>query len=151
MSVRVPLSSQKSNELLKQTFRKSLLPSTSPNISDLEFLVELAELGSLVIEEGAITTTGDMVTITPDTGTTFFYLGAVVQNTDTLEGVARIINNGTVREAITLQANEIYEFKIPLDRIVGNMSGTFQLRGITVDISMQGTLYGWTENTKKIQ
>ena len=128
--------------------KKETTGSTSK--TDLEFLINLTEDRRLIIEEGSITTTGDMITITPDTGTTFFFLGAVVQNTDPSAGDASLINNGTTRELVTLQPDEIYEFKLPIDRLVGNMSNTFQLRGLSANISMQGSLYGWTENTKKI-
>ena len=129
-------------------FEKTKL--TKPIITDIELLIELAELGQLVIEEGSITTVGDMVTITPDTGTTFFFLGATVQNTDaTLDGTAEIQNNGTVQEAVKLAPDEFYEFKLPLDRLVGNMNKTYILTGITPNTSMQGTLYGWTENTQR--
>ena len=134
--------------LSKPEFEKGQ-PSQIAN-SDLAFLQNLTEDLRLVIQTGSISTANDIITITPDTGTTFYFLGGVIQNTDTLEGEFQIVNNGQVREIVLLQADEIYEIKLPLDRLVGNMSDTFTITGNTADISATASLFGWNENTIKI-
>ena len=118
--------------------------------SDLSFLQNLTEDLRLVIQTGSISTANDIITITPDTGTTFYFLGGVIQNTDTLEGEFQIVNDGIIREIVLLQADEIYEIKLPIDRLVGNMSNTFTITGNTADISARASLFGWNENTVKI-
>ena len=118
--------------------------------SDLSFLQNLTEDLRLTINTGSITTANDIITITPDTGTTFYFLGGVIQNTDTIEGEFQIVNNGQVREIVLLQADEIYEIKLPLDRLVGNMRDTFTITGNTALVSATASLFGWNENTIKI-
>ena len=46
--------------------------------------------------------------------------------------------------------DEIYEIKLPLDRLVGNMVKTFTITGNTAAISANASLFGWNENTIKI-
>ena len=135
-----------------QRFSKPEFEKKPPQIanSDLAFLQNLTENLRLVIQTGSIATANDIITVTPDTGTTFYFLGGVIQNTDTLEGEFQIVNNGTIREIVLLQPDEIYEIKLPLDRLVGNMVDTFTITGNTAAISATASLFGWNENTVKI-
>ena len=126
--------------LSKPEFEKK---AAIPIQSDLAFLQNLTEDLRLTINTGSITTAGDIITITPDTGTTFYFLGGVIQNTDTAVGEFQIVNNGQIREIVVLQADEIYEIKLPLDRLVGNMSDTFTITGNTANISATASLFGW--------
>jgi len=148
VNIQVPLSSQKSNQLLKDSFKSPALLAHN----DLEFLKDLSENLRLIIVTGSITTAGNIIAVIPDTGTTFFFLGGSVQNTDAggLEGDFTIENDGTERERVKLQQNEFYEWKLPMDRLVGNMSKVFRFRGLDGAVSATATLYGWNENTVKI-
>ena len=146
MSIRIPLSSQKHNAILKKNSPQSIETANS----DLQFLHNLADSLRAVSLIGNISTAGDIITVTPDTGTTFFFLGGVIQNTDTLEGEFQVVNDGTIREIVVLQANEIYEIKLPLDRLVGDMMKTFTITGNTAAISASASMFGWNENTVKI-
>jgi len=127
--------------------KREVLPS---QISDLEFLEKLAEDDRLVFEQGEITTNGTIVSVTPQTGTTFFFLGAVVDNTDTVTGEFQITNNGIIRELVTLPQNGIHDFVLPMDKLVGNTLDIFLLEGLTTDVSARASIFGWLENTKRI-
>ena len=130
--------------------RKTKLPSQLSDLQFLQSIVEADERKTFIFEQASRTTAGDIITITPDTGTTFFFLGAVVQNIDAAsEGTFRIDNGDTIRERVQLQIDEIYDFKLPMDRLVGNMSQTFTLV-VEGGSDCEGSLWGWTENTKKI-
>ncbi len=134
---------------------KPEFPKTSLDLdtitSDLEFLRKLSQDSRIQFFQDQSTTSGDLITVMPDTGSTFYFLGCVVQNTDTVAGTFRIDNDGTTREVVELQAGETYEFKIPIDRLVGSMSNTFVLVAETANTSSQSSLFGWNEKTKKIQ
>ena len=138
---------------LKQSipeFTKKEIDTITAN-SDLQFLHDLSEGLRLIIEHNDGTTSGDMITIMPDTGSTFYFLGAVVLNDDpTTDGVFHIDNAGTIREQVTLTPDTSYEFKIPMDRLVGNMSDSFTLVADTANVNSRTSLWGWVENTKKI-
>ena len=93
-----------------------------------------------------------MITITPDTGTTFYFLGATVTNTDAggLTGNFQLTNNGTVRDFVRLTDEQNHTFSLPMDRLVGNMSDSFILEALTMNVNSESAVYGWNENTKKI-
>ena len=153
MSVQVPLGKGISKfpkfKFAEPEFEKKTIDEKIA--SDIEFVQQLILDGRLIIQKETNTSSGVLVSQTPDTGTTYWFLGAVIQNTDAAaEGSFSIINNGTTRELVTLQVNEIYEFRIPLDRLVGNMSRVFSINGITANINSEVTMYGWNENTVKI-
>ncbi len=136
--------------LSKPEERKTKLPSQLSDLQFLQSIVEADQRKTFIFEQASRTTAGDIITITPDTGTTFFFLGAVVQNIDAAsEGTFRIDNRDTIRERVQLQIDEIYDFKLPMDRLVGNMSQTFTLV-VEGGSDCEGSLWGWTENTKKI-
>ena len=115
--------------------------------SDKAFLVNLAKTGRMVyfLNEGA---GNDLITITPPSGTTFFFLGSVITN---LQAAATtevsLINDGFVRERVELQGGERYEFKLPIDRMIGNGVRDFILRND--DGSNVGSIWGWFENTEE--
>ena len=119
--------------------------------SDLSFLESLAEDSRLIFLENQITASGTLISITPDTGTTFFFLKASVQNfDDTTTTDITLINAGTTREQITLAPGERHTFQLPFDRLVGNMSNSFQIDSAEATTQVQGSLYGWVENTERI-
>ncbi len=151
MSIRVPVRKGKLNIPFSQPEFKPTSIDLDKVTSDLEFLRLLAEDIRLVFLQDESTTSGDLITVTPQTGTTFFFLGCVVQNTDPSEGEFRLDNDGTTRERILLQPNETYEFKLPIDRLVGSMTRSFILVAEDANISSQSSLWGWNEKTKKIQ
>jgi len=128
--------------------KREVLPS---QISDLEFLEKLAEDDRLFFDQGEITTNGTIVSVTPQTGTTFFFLGAVIENTDTVTGEFQVTNNGIIRELVTLPQDAIHDFVLPMDKLVGNSLDIFLLEGLTANVEARASLYGWFENTKKIQ
>jgi len=71
MSVRIPLSSQKFNAILKK-FKDGNL-SNIP-LSDIEFLQELSENNRFRFNhDNNFTGDGTIFTRTPDTGTTYFF------------------------------------------------------------------------------
>ena len=115
--------------------------------SDKAFLVNLAKNGRMVyfLNEGA---GNDLITITPETGTTFFFLGSVITNQQgAADTVVSLINDGFVRERVVLQADERYEFKLPIDRLVGDGMKNFRLRNESG--SNVGSIWGWFENTEE--
>ena len=124
-------------------------------LGDLQFLQLLSDDARLIFEQGSITGAGTIVSVTPDTGTTFFYLGAVVQNvepTGGTDGIFSLRNNGSTREAVTLIVGaDPYQFNIPFDRLVGNMSDTFTITASTADVDAEASLYGFVINTENIQ
>ena len=126
-------------------------PFTEQINSDLQFLRQLSEDDRIIIQTNVGTTSGDMITITPDTGTTFFFLGASVTNTDGAAiGEFQLTNNGIIRDWVQLAAGATHTFSLPIDRLVGNMSNSFILEAITTNVNSLTSLYGWNENTKKI-
>ena len=134
----------------KPEFEKKKDISSIPQ-SDLQFLRALAEDSRIVIQTNIGTTSGDMITITPDTGTTFFFLGASVTNTDGVTtGTFQLTNDGTIRDFVELPTGENHTFTLPIDRLVGNMSRSFILEALTADVNSLTTLYGWNENTERI-
>ena len=150
MSIRIPLSSQKSNAILKKFF--NLGQNLVTPQGDIAFLESIAENRRLFEATSSSTTVSEIVSITPDTGTTFFFLAATIQNTQTVNTLdCSIINDGVTREAVTLQPLEFYDFAIPIDRLVGDMVKTFSVNQLDdLPGSANATLWGWLENTKKI-
>ena len=115
--------------------------------SDKAFLVNLAKTGRMVyfLNEGA---GNDLITITPPTGTTFFFLASVITNQQAAaSSVVSLINDGFVRERVVLQADERYQFKLPIDRLIGDGMKNFRLRN--EDGSNVGSIWGWFENTEE--
>ena len=114
--------------------------------SDKAFLVNLAKSGRMVyfLNEGA---GNDLITITPPTGTTFFFLGSVISNLQAAnQTVISLINDGFVRERVEIAAGETYQFKLPIDRMIGDGVRQFILRN--EDGSNVGSIWGWFENTE---
>ena len=139
----------------KIVFPKSIpssLVTGVTGVSDLEFLEQLSEDLRLFEITGSSTTVSQIVSITPQTGSTFFFLAATIQNTQTVNTLdCSIINDGTTREAVTLQALEFYDFAIPMDRLVGNSIKSFSINQLDdLPGSTNATLWGWVENTEKI-
>ena len=131
-------------------FEKKSTISSIPQ-SDLQFLRGLAEDSRIVVQTNTGTTSGDMITITPDTGTTFFFLGASVTNTDgAAAGTFQLTNDGTIRDFVQIAFGDNHTFTLPIDRIVGNMSRSFILEALTANVNSLTTLYGWNENTERI-
>ncbi len=120
--------------------------------SDLQFLRLLSQDDRLVIETNTGTTSGDMITVTPATGTTFFFLGAAVTNTDAggLTGNFQLTNNGIVRDFVRLTDIQTHTFSLPIDRLVGTGMDSFILEALTTNVNSESALYGWNENTEKI-
>ena len=129
-------------------FEKTSLQSSK--ISDLLFLQQLSEDGRLIIQSASSTSISDIITITPDTGTTFFYFAGMVVNTHATDAISfDIRNDGQRREIVELAAGENHQFVLPMDRLVGNMIKTFTIRQLDAGTST-ASLYGWNENTVKI-
>ena len=115
--------------------------------SSLEFLVNLSKNGRLVFfqNEGS---TDDIIKIIPPEGTTFFFLGATIQNNSSGATVVHINNDGSDRERVELQNDgDIYEFKLKVDRMIGN--GIKEYRLINDSGSAIGSMWGWFENTEE--
>ena len=125
-------------------------PKIPQELSDLLFLQQLSEDNRLIIQNASSTTISNVITITPDTGTTFFYFAGMVVNTHATDAISfDIRNDGQRREIVELAAGENHQFVLPMDRLVGNMSKTFTIRQLDAGTST-ASLYGWTENTVKI-
>ena len=148
MSVKVPI-------IDRSTTRKRRIrsrPNILPQISDLQFLKSIidGDVGkTAVFEVGINTGAGNVITVTAPTGTTFFFLGAVA-DVDTADGDYQLTNNGIVRELTTIVDGNFYEFKLPMDKLVGNSSDSFILESLTALSVSRCSLWGWFENTKKI-
>ena len=115
--------------------------------STLEFLVNLSKNGRLVFfqNEGS---TDDIIKIIPPEGTTFFFLGATIQNNSSGATVVHINNNGSDRERVELPNDgDIYEFKLKIDRLIGD--GIKEYRLINDAGSSIGSMWGWFENTEE--
>jgi len=152
MSVRLPLSSQKSNALLKKQFKQTQGGSITPG-SDLKFLQDLSEELRFVIEQNNRASIGNIVFVLPPTGTTFYFLGAVVNNIELSGGTVgqfSLINDGVTREIVQLDPTTNYDFTLPIDRLVGDGTKVFVLTCDTASVSCLGSIFGWFENTVKI-
>ena len=148
MSVRLPLQSQKSNAILKKFFKTNV--SQAGASSDLEFLKNLSEQQNLTFDFGVSTGVENMITITPATGTTFYFITATVQsNTGTNRDYA-LFNDGILRQRVTLDGGQIYEFSLPFDRLVGDGTKSYTLEAETAVNEGIGNIWGWVENTQKI-
>ena len=133
-------------------------PQLTPSGSDLKFLHDIAEDTRFTVTHTAVTNEENLVTIQPDIGTTFFFLGAQVDNLDagaqdfdirTQQTTGPAVNRN-ILEAINLGAGDHFVFNIPIFKIVGDGNIRFILRNITKN-NATGSIWGWNENTRRIQ
>ena len=123
-------------------------------LSDLQFRQELADEGRLVLESGtANSTTAGVVTITPPSGTTFFFTEAFFSAASfNGEMTLDLIKAGSVVDQIITEGNvpSNGSFHLPFDKLVGNGSDTMQ-----IDFTLSGVggnvtviICGYFENTE---
>ena len=141
-------------------FKRSIPEFTKESIqkpiaqSNLQFLHDITRDQKFIQLEGTLN-----LNITPASGSTFYYLGAMIQNTHATDaGTVRLIidlgSTGTINtifETIELAANESYQFKLPSARLSGTGNDLF---GLQIEVNpaagaMQGALWGYNENTEK--
>ena len=162
MSVNVPIGKgigKTSNELkfpnlkLSQPENIQKMPPT-PNAQ--AFLKQLDDEGRFVIQQGSRSSDGEVLSITPVSGQTFYLLGASCAGDDTgvQTKVFTLSINGIDVETIKLGDgtgggnNKFAKFAIPTASIVGNGVNNI---AIDVDVSSGGdafaTIYGYNETT----
>ncbi len=128
------------------------LTSLPSQISDLEFLQNLAERNRLIERTEDRDSIGSIIEHIPETGSTFYFLGAVIQNIHDSNTVdVSIVNDNITRERVTLAVNEIHKFELPIDRLVGD-----GMKSYTVELlddnpgEARVSFYGWEERTIRI-
>ena len=118
--------------------------------SSIQYLESLAEDSRIIFREGSLVAQGTIVSITPETGTSFYFLGASLCNQDpTDEQFFTIINNGIVRQNIIVGADDTKYSTIPMDRIVGDGVGSYQI-DIENNVDSFATMWGYILNTVRI-
>ena len=127
----------------KNKFAIQLLP-------DIAFLRQLSIQGRMRYFSGSNGGGGNMITITPPTGETFFFYSAFAVNV-TGAGIVSLINDGQTRQAITIggAGETLANFNIGIDSLVGDGSKTFRMENSANTAS--GNIIGWVENTSRIR
>ncbi len=141
--------------------KRSIPEFTKGSISrfenDITFLKDKADRDSYVQLFASNSTAGAIVSITPDTGTTFYFLAGQCTNDSGSEDTFTLTSDqfstlgqggltNTVETRI-LQDNEVYKFACPILRLVGNMSDSIAIEH--GDFSGSASMYGWIENTQR--
>ncbi len=126
------------------------IPSTLP---DLAFLRRLSIEGRLRFFQA---NGSDDITITPNEGETFFFLGAIYSHNEAANTtIFTITNDGNVREIITAIAlntgagPSIFQSALKMDSLVGNGTKTFTITANRDSAEMSA--FGWVENTSRIR
>ncbi len=122
-----------------------------PTPNEQSFLKQLDDEGRLLIVEGSRTSDGEVLSITPVTGTTFYYLGAscAAAHSSVQTKLFTLSINGTDVENVGIPpSNGFGEFKLKTASVVGNGINNI---AIDVDVSSGGTgfasIWGYNENT----
>ena len=119
------------------------------DLPDIAFLRRLSIQGRMRYFQGADTSAGDIITVTPTQGETFFILHATMSSTNATAR-AQVINDGNVRADVLFLGNSNYNFQIGIDSLVGNGVKTITLTSLTAG-TYRGNLVGWVENTSRIR
>ena len=139
-------------------FKESQLQVSIPN-NQIQYLKNLSDTNRLVIGHGSATQAQTVVTtITPPNGSTFYLLGAVVNQVDTdaaLDNVVNLIKRGVdIVESKRLVGNvPSVKFELQFDRLIGD--GVLQY-AILIDNQagngeVDGTIWGFIEETSALQ
>ena len=148
-NIKVPIGRGIIGQIVEQRdqARRKLQP-----LGDLQFRQELADEGRLVLESATVTsTTVGAVSVTPPTGSTFFFLEAFFSSAQADQlTTLDLVNAGTVVDTIQVLTTTGAEgkFHLSFDKLVGNGSDSFQI-DVTLQIAPSTTviLCGYLENT----
>ena len=125
--------------------------------SNLQFQKDLVDNLQMINRSGSATGTGDIISFTPPTGTTFYYLGASYSQIETtaiwLNEI--LVNIGTENAGDTKEDYEFsgtttpFVFGSPMFSMIGNDTRTVALEADNASGSgtMRGNLWGFTANT----
>ena len=161
MSVNVPIGKGigKTTNQIKfpnlKTSQPEFKEKMPPTPNDQAFFKLLDDEGRFVLEEGSRTTDGEVISITPPTGTTFYYMGASCANvlagnqtalfTLSINGV----DKQTIRLGDGIGGGPRYEkFSFPTASVVGN-----GINNIAIDVDTTqaannfATIWGYNETT----
>lgn len=125
--------------------------------NNLSFLKKKQDSSELIIQTGTVSTTGELVSYTPATGKTFYFISARIRNTTTagiLAVDAQVENNGTAKFYLRVEDDTTNQQYKPIDEVLGAPDslvgdGAKKYRiNITANASsntIHGTLIGWIE------
>ena len=125
--------------------------------TDLQFLHDIAEDIRFTVIHTPVTDEENLVQVQPPTGTTFYFIGAQVNNLDaaaqdfdirTFESFVSSVNI-EIKESIQVASLASFVFNIPVLKIVGNDNLRLTLRNITKN-NATGSIWGYNENTERI-
>ncbi len=144
MSVTVPIKPKDKFGISKSQpeFGSSASLASKDFPSELAFLRELEIQGRLIHE----TADGATITITPPTGTTFFFHSANATANGTGGGNVGLVNDGIQIEQINVDTGQVVQFVTKMASLVGDGIKTFTLNG---GMNIKTNLFGWNENTPK--
>ena len=118
------------------------------DLPDIAFQRRLSIQGRMRFFQGSIgASIGNIITITPAVGETFFILKASVSGSGSWR--ANLINDGMTRADIAATGVPA-TFDIGIDSLVGNGIKTITINTVTA-ISCLANLTGWVENTSRIR
>ena len=121
------------------------------SLPDIAFLRQLSIQGRLRFFTGTKASTGDIITVTPNNGETFFVYKIFLNHVSS--GLATfLITNGTnTRASITVVAGDGgLEFNM-FDSLVGNSIETINIHATVTAGTAQANILGWSENTSRIR
>ena len=125
------------------------------DLPDLTFIRRLSIQGRLRYFNAQSTQSEDIITITPPTGETFFFLKAIFINAHTAQANMTITNAGIQRALILLEEGVSGNVAAPtvyydhLDSLVGN--GTDSMIFNANQTLVRAIVMGWVENTSRIR
>ena len=139
-------------------FKESQLQVSIPN-NQIQFLKNLADTNRFVIAHGSATQAQTIIaTITPPNGSTFYLLGAVVNQVDTdaaLDNVINLIKRGTdIVESKRLVGNVAsVKFELQFDRLIGDgvLQYALLMDNQAGNGDVDGTIWGFIEATSALQ
>ena len=123
---------------------------TNQSNSDFQFLEDLIENGNYVFEQATRADIGEILNITPSSGTTFYCLAASVFNSSAATSSTINLNDTNITQQTKNSTGmSTITFDIPIIRIVGNGVNKIHLNMNSAVTNLTAFIAGYTRNTEK--
>ena len=148
--IQVPIGKGITQTITSQPKRQPLSQITT----DLQFLHNLFTTKKIFVDSIESATGGELIIVTPQTGSTFYFLKCSVSNAGASAQIFKLTNtsSGIVqanREVLQVLPDTSMDFKMPMDMCVGDGTAQFAIE-MENNIQCAVTLMGWLENTEQI-